>query len=342
MYLLFIKASMRAESETLSVVVVPSSKAIGKRSRHELTEIELWRGRILEIRIPTSRTRSRNDNQANEQPKDVWVIVAWYYSPLTYKTMGVPTDQRGYRKGDFGKRELIFTPTHTDPVHIDTLNGTEAILDYDEKDYDQDDIPEEAFYKRSVYDTVHQIWEDGPPTRECICKQTFKVYDDQEMHYCPRAGCHKWYHEACLEKHDFMIRERALRKFEDEWEATFDEEWLGDIKEEVDALPRGNSIEIPKRLESYARRPIMKGGKHGVNGNAAATFRARWIIHQARKEVPIPDKYKDFCKYKRRSKSNGGAQAKERVRRSTMVHFEPYKQGPFLYCFICPSCKKAI
>ncbi|KZT58127.1 hypothetical protein CALCODRAFT_260912 [Calocera cornea HHB12733] len=162
------------------------------------------------------------------------------------------------------------------------------------------------------------------------------------MFYCPRPGCHKWWHEACLEQQNYSIRDRNLSNFEEEWEKSFDEERLADIKTEVRNLSPGESTDIPPRLAAYARRPIMKGGRYGVNGNVATTLRARWLIHQARKGVAIPDKFKDYCKYKRRARIEGGARSKERVRRSTMPHFEPEKQGPFFYCFFCPACKKTI
>ncbi|EJU04584.1 hypothetical protein DACRYDRAFT_113979 [Dacryopinax primogenitus] len=195
------------------VVVVPLSKAIGKRSRHDLTEVELWRGRILEIRIPKPKSGSSNEKK---QPKYAWVVLAWYYSPLTYNTMGAPQDLKGYRKNDFGTYELIYAPTHTDPVHIETLNGKEEIYQYGEGDHDADEIPTDAFYTRSEFHTDVNKWVEGPPPRECVCKQTYKLYEDEVMYYCPRSACRTWYHQSCLDKGNYRMRVPDISKLEDE------------------------------------------------------------------------------------------------------------------------------
>ncbi|KZT58133.1 hypothetical protein CALCODRAFT_261174 [Calocera cornea HHB12733] len=128
------------------VVIVPHYRDIkkSKKNADKMLKFEdLWYGRILDMRCGDL-----------DHPDDVWLKVAWHYSPAWFMT----TKARGTRLKDFGPYELIYTPTHTDLIHADSLNGVEKIFPYDEEDHDQQDIPDKAFHVRSIYDTTDKEW----------------------------------------------------------------------------------------------------------------------------------------------------------------------------------------
>ncbi|KZO96598.1 hypothetical protein CALVIDRAFT_108312 [Calocera viscosa TUFC12733] len=296
---LYWSTSEEGESETYmigqDVMIVPNTKDIRTRKKNPPAELkweELWYGRILDI-------RTEDKSQAN----DVWIKVAWYYSPTWFMT----TKARGARRKDFGPYEVIYTPTHTDIVHADTLNGVELIYQYDEDSDDPEDIPDNCFYMRCEYDTTNKKWISGPPARHCVCNETFKVHDadkKKKMHYCPKTGCHTWYHEDCLIYGKFSESKEDLSYFEKQWERGFDENKFSSIVNEVAKLPRRTGVYkdgeggLPPAVLQYARQPIVKGGDYRA-GNLGAVLRARWILHQAlRRGVMPPEDASDFVTYR--------------------------------------------
>ncbi|KZT58134.1 hypothetical protein CALCODRAFT_261221 [Calocera cornea HHB12733] len=123
------------------------------------------------------------------------------------------------------------------------------------------------------------------------------------MHYCPRAGCHQWYHEDCLFKLKWYQMKEDVTFFENLWQFAFDETKIDAIVREVAALPRETSKYssgfdgMPSAVLSFARQPIVKGGNYRM-GNMGAVLRARHILHQAlRRGIAPPDGAVEYILY---------------------------------------------
>ncbi|EJU04585.1 hypothetical protein DACRYDRAFT_20290 [Dacryopinax primogenitus] len=276
------------------VMIVPNSKDIRHNKKNAPAELgweDLWYGRILDI---------RGDGEVDPE---VWFHIAWYYSPKWFMTVKA----KETRLKDLGRLEMIFAPEHQDIIHAHTLNGVEIVYKFKEEDFDAEDIPNESFYTRSTYDTTKRIWLDPPPKRHCLCLETFKLWEKQKrvLHYCPRQGCHKWYHESCLKESKLYQTHDRVDLFEKEWQVSFDEDQFEKIVTEVAGLPREAGVYTAKYeglspvVLAYARQPIVKGGDHRVHGNMGAVLRARWIVHQAvRRGVMPPTDYEKYVEYR--------------------------------------------
>ncbi|EJU04573.1 hypothetical protein DACRYDRAFT_20271 [Dacryopinax primogenitus] len=369
-----------------NVLFVPPGEEVTANARFGIKDTDLWRARILEIRIPNdgcitgaSNTDSESDgssvdvsdseNSTSEGSgnfaitetdggpvipvKHSYVKIAWYYSPSYYDTLSVPARLRGYQPSDFGERELICTPDHFDIQHVCTLNGHEEIYPFNERTCEVEDVPDGAYYYRSSFLTREREWKIDPPKYHCICAQTYKLYDDKAMHYCPRPGCHTWYHEGCLKSHSNRSYHSALSDLEEQWEMAIDATRLKPMREELEAaidssLPERNPIseDMIAEVRRLARQPIVRGPPHSTIGNGPIVLRARFVLRQLREKLEMPDKL-DFVKRKmvKRHLPGGGTSSMMR-KRCKMEKFEAKKlksgEGYKYWAYKCPKCNGPI
>ncbi|KAF4613128.1 hypothetical protein D9613_011078 [Agrocybe pediades] len=102
-----------------------------------------------------------------------------------------------------------FYPTHSTLLKnmASTLNPiTSEVLsmhEFVENDPEQPYIPREAFYFRYTLDRKRRTTKPKPGSCGCTCVQPYNPNDTDPshiMHFCPRPGCRRAFHQACLLK----------------------------------------------------------------------------------------------------------------------------------------------
>ena len=79
------------------------------------------------------------------------------------------------------------------------------------------------------------------------------------MHFCPRFGCRRWFHESCLHENGHILNKSSDER----------------TREFLD-IPQARVSRVPPDLLRLACAPIIKGGPtHGVVGNVKAVCEAR-------------------------------------------------------------------
>ena len=130
-----------------------------------------------------------------------------------------------------------------------------------------------------------------------ICKIPYTPGVEKILHFCPRLGCRKFYHQACLVKHDYVEETRKHRLLET-WpdvDRTAPVETLcdtfpgrprkkqkihhSDSEKESSHDPLSG---IPALLVAVAEQPIIRGTQGGgVVGNIASVAAARQLIYRS-------------------------------------------------------------
>ncbi|KZT58135.1 hypothetical protein CALCODRAFT_261205 [Calocera cornea HHB12733] len=252
-----------------------------------IDELLLWKARISRI-VKEPGTEQR------------WLIVQWYYSPADFQKLKAPDSG----EKDFGERELIFS-TSMDVISWETVEAGASITVFNEEDWDCEDIPENGFYCRGVWDDVKRRWLKKRPAATCvsiaaqpkvsqvltyrqICRRRYKLHEDGLMYYCARPGCCKWYHDGCLERSKAVESSLMEIELELNWEMSLDlDDKHCDLADSIPHAPlrprsKGRAPDpysfIPTELLELARQPIIRGGAYGTTGNAAVLLRARVIV----------------------------------------------------------------
>jgi len=145
-------------------------------------------------------------------------------------------------------------------ISILSVNGRATVISYDETSPMQNPIPADCFYTRREYNSSYGFVTpniDGSIT--CICGLPYNPDESDSMHFCPRFGCERWFHESCLQENGYMSNKSSDER----------------TQEFLD-IPRARIGRIPPDLLRLACMPIIRGGaKYGVAGNVKATCEAR-------------------------------------------------------------------
>jgi len=118
--------------------------------------------------------------------------------------------------------------------------------------------------------------------RSCPCGEGYNPAGI--MRYCPRAACKRWLHERCLKL--ATSEHYPVGKSRDEVFEQMTSRSEGDTEreeEEAEAEDEWRQA-IPALLRALARERIVRGGVHGLVGNADAVLKAREILRTG--EVP--------------------------------------------------------
>jgi predicted nucleic acid-binding Zn-ribbon protein len=130
-----------------------------------------------------------------------------------------------------------------------------------------------------------------------ICKIPYTPGVERILHFCPRPGCRKFYHQSCLVKHDYVEETRKHRLLET-WpdiDRTAPVEKLHDLypgrprkRQKIHHSDSEMESEhdplsgIPAQLVAVAEQPIVRGTQGGgVVGNIASVAAARELIFKS-------------------------------------------------------------
>ncbi|KAI9457520.1 hypothetical protein F5148DRAFT_1222356 [Russula earlei] len=218
-----------------------------------------WVGKILDIR--------------GNSPRNTWVVVQWYFSGKDIEeckqakggTAGVDTSIYGKFERSLSQDRQVISSL--------SINGKATVVEFDETSSVQEPIPAECFYTRRAYNSL--FGSVRPTVHEsitCICGRPYKPDEPDPMHFCPRLGCKRWYHESCLQGSGYISD-----KSSDEL-----------IRQPLD-IPQSRISRVPPDLFRLACTPVIRGGStYGVSGNVKAVCEAReWT--QLYSSTPWPE-----------------------------------------------------
>ena len=167
-----------------------------------------------------------------------------------------------------------------------------------------------------------------------ICKIPYTPGVEKILHFCPRLGCRKFYHQSCLVKHDYVEETRKHRLLET-WpgvDRTSPVEKICGLyrprkRQKTDhpekELESGHDplAGIPARLVAVAEQPIIRGTQGGsIVGNITSVAAARQLIYKSLTEGDtIPDDWE-----------------------STIDTSTPFPDSDTLPNCICPNCYSPI
>ncbi|KAF8878062.1 hypothetical protein BD779DRAFT_1676985 [Infundibulicybe gibba] len=287
-------------SEAGSTVQYPFKKGntalilpFGREAKEEIEVHKFWVGKIKEI-------RARNEN-------DVWVRVQWYYSGRDVSAIVKSFDHRSC-----GKYERILSD-HYDFVSTQCFDGLTTVASFNETDLEQEFIPNDVFYCRYTFEHKIRLIEPKPGEGTCICGKPYSPDDKRTvMHFCPRPGCRRAYHQNCLVKAKSKApaeRELALLVTSPETDDVFSLSDLSPITPSSRKRRRMNNTqsqrgptaeelleELPEELVEMAQQPMVRSaafGAGGVAGNIASVARARRMVYETIAGDQLPDDWVD-------------------------------------------------
>ncbi|KAI0266164.1 hypothetical protein BC834DRAFT_875721 [Gloeopeniophorella convolvens] len=206
-----------------------------------------WVGQIKEIR--------------GNSPGNVWMTVQWYWS-------GKDIAERAKGTGDldtsfYGKFERSRS-LDEQLISLDSVNGIAQVIRYDETSLDQEPIPDDAYYTRSIYHphTGSISAQLGGESPLCLCGKQYNPDRADPMHFCARDGCRRWYHARCLRSNGHIFAASRAKH-------------AGGLFD----TPCAGLQHVPPEVLATARTSIVRGGKrHGVAGNVKRVCEARkWV-----------------------------------------------------------------
>ncbi|KAG7442874.1 uncharacterized protein BT62DRAFT_1078972 [Guyanagaster necrorhizus] len=263
------------------VLVWPQGRLINETLKMD----DYWVAKVRDIR------------SSEEQHEDVWVRVQWYYSPRDV------ADVIKYFNAELcGQHERIFSD-HYDYIHSTTIDGLATIKGYSDIDMEQDVIEKDSYWCRYTFEREARTLEPKP-TKSCICHHPYDPDDDTVvMHFCPRPGCRKAYHQSCLVKEKFkepVSLDRPLRLLLSSPDS--DEPFVVPVKQSTRSKRAAAKrtieellTELPNELVRVAKQPIVKGAKYplgGIVGNVTWVVTARRLVYDALSGFGVPDDWK--------------------------------------------------
>ncbi|KDQ15899.1 hypothetical protein BOTBODRAFT_31347 [Botryobasidium botryosum FD-172 SS1] len=248
---------------------------------------EVWAAKIREIR--------------GDAQNKAWLRIVWYYTPTQLKDHarhGKDSALNDYDPTEYGVKEL-FASDHEDVISHASCDGHARVVQYDENKVDQPQIDGKTYWTRSTFyfGNPGKGKKRFAVPKSCPCGE---VYDPARvMRYCPRAACKRWLHERCLKRASAKHYPAGNSKSRDE---VFEEMIPGDagldtdteeeedLDTDADRDGRGEKKgvddewrqTIPPELRELARARIVRGGVHGLVGNAHAVLKAREILRTGR------------------------------------------------------------
>ncbi|KAJ7594206.1 hypothetical protein C8J56DRAFT_854173 [Mycena floridula] len=258
------------------------------------TTADYWVGMIRDI-----RARPQGDSQ------DVWIRIQWYYKNSDLMTLLPKFDTAAC-----GQYERCFSD-HYDFIHSTTLEAVVSVKRYVESDLSPPDIDFDEFYCRYDFETATRSLDPTPGRYSCLCNKPYSPEDNSIMHFCPRPGCCKAYHRACLIKDNHLepissVSDRPLRLLMSSPDNNDKFCAAGPPKKKAkgrkQALPSRSEATIslpdnlPKDLVLVAQQPIIKGAlfrNAGVTGNVKRVIQARRMVYEALEGKAIPDDWDD-------------------------------------------------
>ncbi|KAF9563811.1 hypothetical protein CPC08DRAFT_705723 [Agrocybe pediades] len=165
------------------VAILPSNVAPGEPIEPE----DYWVAAIKDI-------RAKNNEDGTNQ---VYVQVEWYYSASDTASIIKSFDQLAIAAYE------RLPSDHRDILLPDSFNEVLSMHEFVENDPEQPYIPREAFYFRYTLDRKRRTTKPKPGSCGCTCVQPYNPNDTDPshiMHFCPRPGCRRAFHQACLLK----------------------------------------------------------------------------------------------------------------------------------------------
>ncbi|KAG6380125.1 hypothetical protein JVT61DRAFT_8212 [Boletus reticuloceps] len=236
-----------------------------------------WIGKIREIR--------------GNGPDNVWVRVQWYWSPEE-----VAKVIKSFNPDVCGKYERLFS-NNFDIISVSCFVDHVEVKQFEETSVYQDVIEDEEWYSR--YHFLYDGRRISPKVTHVacpICKVPYTPGMEKVLHFCPRPGCCKFYHQQCLVKHGYLEKTREYRLLET-WPDIDRTASVRDLADLGSYHPRKRQrknissskesacdplADFPVQLVAVAEQQIVRGTQGGgVVGNITSVVAARQLIYRA-------------------------------------------------------------
>ncbi|KAG1786394.1 uncharacterized protein HD556DRAFT_1449771 [Suillus plorans] len=246
------------------VAIFPLDKRSVPTNDGSLPIMSYWYGKVEEIYLKTVK-----------QKQDVWLNIRWYYRQVDLEDQGVNL------AAFVGEYELILSD-HTSIVDMHCIEDHATIIQYDEEDLAQPQIPGETLYYRwtvsmqfETHRNVIQLQgvhiENSQVSTRCSCDSCDHSFSSPYnlQRYC--RTCQQWFNDTCL----VAVAKKMERTLKMRLPSIYD------------------AVEFDKEFLALLTTPIRRGGHFGVVGNGIILFQVKSLLEDALTLGRLPDGWMD-------------------------------------------------